>query len=62
MNRNVPKSIPVLIILWILVFTPSFAVYDSITPIGDGFTRGFNRILPFVLMQLVALLLAVLAS
>ena len=53
-----PKQIPLFSTLWLIVFATSFFVFSRIEPTGSSFTRGINRAIPVILLQLLALLLA----
>jgi len=43
-----------LLMVWLLLFAGSFFVFALVPPDGDGFTRGANRVLGFVLIQVAA--------
>jgi len=57
---KIPKTVYFFSSLWVIAFALSFIAPQWIEPIGDGFTRGLNRIGAFLIWQLTAFVLAVL--
>ncbi|WP_163848602.1 hypothetical protein [Pseudooceanicola aestuarii] len=45
--------------LWLACFSASFVMPGLVGPVGDGFTRGLNRVSEFFKYQIGATLLAV---
>lgn len=43
-----------LLAVWLLMFAGSFTVFAFVDPTGDGFTRGTNRVMGFLLLQMGA--------
>lgn len=58
MGRN---TIFILAAIWLILFAGAFLVFQIIPPEGSGFTRGTNRLGPFALMHLGALIAAIIA-
>lgn len=50
------------VLLWLLLFSASFAALQMQEPEGSGFTRGFNRIGAFFQWQAAASFVAVVAA
>ncbi|MEO0467224.1 MAG: hypothetical protein AAF216_11840 [Pseudomonadota bacterium] len=44
----------VVLAIWLVLFGASFAVFALVEPSGDGFTRGANRVMGFLLLQMGA--------
>lgn len=59
MISNGRMSLRVLVIVWMLCWAGSFLVFWLVQPTGDGFIAGMNRVTWAVLLQLIAVAIAV---
>lgn len=56
-----PVFLWIALALWAAAFAYSFWVFQATAPVGDGFTRGLNRVTGFLGWQVLAGVLAVIA-
>ncbi len=54
------RGIGFLLLIWGALFFGSFLSFFLISPTGDGFTRGLNRVVVFLAAQTTALIVGVL--
>jgi len=62
MSEKIKRNILLYFIIWLTLNLLSVIVPLFIEPIGDGFTRGLNRIIPSIFMQIFALLFALISA
>jgi hypothetical protein len=55
-------AVRALAVLWLALFVASFVVLLTTEPVGDGFTRGLNRLAAFMTWQGVAFAPAVVCA
>lgn len=59
---KIPRSVIIILLLWVVVFALAFIVPRFTAATGDSFTRGWNRIGLFFLWQCGAFILAVVSA
>ncbi|MHC0052376.1 hypothetical protein [Actibacterium sp. D379-3] len=57
-TTRTPLTIWIALALWAGAFTYSFWIFQTTQPLGDGFTRGMNRITGFLGWQVLSTVLA----
>ncbi len=61
-GNSVTQKIAILFLVWVVLAILSLLIPVFIEPTGDGFVRGFNRMVPFFSFQAAAFLFSILIA